>query len=196
MKTLKFSSIIWSAALVFCACGDSNSDMTGVAASFVEPESSNSLSNESTVVNQGTTSNQNNEVVNQSSSAENQSSSNSQAPATEEQTVVEQTVSDPVQVSENSLDPVISFANGSVTIANDNGCITQSEKTITLTCEGNYQLTGKSSDNQVIVNAGSSDKVYVEAMTQLVKEQMEKVVHLSIPLIAEVGTADNWKDAH
>ena len=154
MKTLKFSSIIWSAALVFCACGDSASDTTGVAASFVEPESTNSSSNESTTVNQG-------EADNQSSTTENQSSSNNQTSVTEEQTVVEQTASDPVQVSENSGDPVISFANGSVTIANDNGCITQSEKTITLTCEGNYQLTGKSSDNQVIVNAGSSDKVYL-----------------------------------
>ena len=154
MKTLKFSSIIWSAALVFCACGDSASDTTGVAASFVEPESTNSSSNESTTINQG-------EADNQSSTTENQSSSNNQTSVTEEQTVVKQTASDPVQVSENSGDPVISFANGSVTIANDNGCITQSEKTITLTCEGNYQLTGKSSDNQVIVNAGSSDKVYL-----------------------------------
>ena len=36
----------------------------------------------------------------------------------------------------------------------------------------------------------------VESMSHLVKEQMEQVVQLSVPLIAEVGVADNWKDAH
>ena len=161
MKTLKLSNIILSAALVFCACGDSGSDTTGVAANFVETETSNNSSNESTTVNQGGTETQNNEVVNQSSTTENQSSSNNQTSVTEEQTVVEQTASDPVLVSEISGDPVIAFANGSVSIANDNGCIVQEEKTITINCQGNYQLTGSSSDNQVIVNAGSSDKVYL-----------------------------------
>lgn len=35
-----------------------------------------------------------------------------------------------------------------------------------------------------------------EKLAQLIKEQMESVVQLSVPLIAETGTADNWKDAH
>ncbi|MGN1063526.1 MAG: DNA polymerase, partial [Alphaproteobacteria bacterium] len=30
----------------------------------------------------------------------------------------------------------------------------------------------------------------------IIKNAMENVVHLSVPLIAEVGIADNWKEAH
>ncbi len=36
----------------------------------------------------------------------------------------------------------------------------------------------------------------VEQTTQLVKQAMEQVVGLSLPLITEVGIGDNWKDAH
>ncbi len=35
-----------------------------------------------------------------------------------------------------------------------------------------------------------------ESLAKLVKEQMENVVQLSVPLIAETGIATNWKDAH
>ena len=64
-------------------------------------------------------------------------------------------------VSEISGDPVITFTNASVSVSNDNGCIAQNEKTITISCQGNYQLTGSSNDNQIIVNAGSTDNVYL-----------------------------------
>ena len=40
-----------------------------------------------------------------------------------------------------------------------------------------------------------ADKDIPEA-TKLIKQIMESVVHLSVPLIAEVGVAQNWKDAH
>ncbi len=36
----------------------------------------------------------------------------------------------------------------------------------------------------------------VEATSKLVKTAMEQVIGLSLPLIAEVGIGDNWKDAH
>ena len=36
----------------------------------------------------------------------------------------------------------------------------------------------------------------VDATTKLVKTAMEQVIGLSLPLIAEVGIGDNWKDAH
>lgn len=151
MKT-KFLKIIWSAALVFCSCGDSGSDSLGVAAqSAVETNSSNEST---TVSNQGSASDNQTAVDNQSSAANNQT-------ANDEQIIIEQVASDPVEVAEIIGDPIISFDNGTVAIANDNGCIAQEEKSVTITCQGNYQLTGSSSDNQVIVNAGSSDKVYL-----------------------------------
>lgn len=36
----------------------------------------------------------------------------------------------------------------------------------------------------------------VTQASELIKEAMEKVVHLSVPLVAEVGVGDNWKEAH
>lgn len=36
----------------------------------------------------------------------------------------------------------------------------------------------------------------IEATATLVKKAMEQVIALSIPLVAEVGIGDNWKDAH
>ncbi len=36
----------------------------------------------------------------------------------------------------------------------------------------------------------------VDYATSIIKNTMENVIQLSVPLIAEVGVADNWKDAH
>lgn len=36
----------------------------------------------------------------------------------------------------------------------------------------------------------------VEALSQLVKEQMESACTLSVPLTAEVGVGHNWLQAH
>ena len=153
MKTLKFSNIVWCAALTLCACGDSSVDSTGIVA----PNAAESDSaGETTVV-----SNPESSSDNQGSTTENQSSVSTEQSSSTEEVVVEQVASDPVMVSEISGDPVITFTNASVSVSNDNGCIAQNEKTITISCQGNYQLTGSSNDNQIIVNAGSTDKVYL-----------------------------------
>jgi DNA polymerase-1 len=36
----------------------------------------------------------------------------------------------------------------------------------------------------------------IESAKQIIKENMEKVIKLSIPLVAEIGVAENWLDAH
>ena len=146
MKSKKFSYVVWSVALALCACGDSASEVTGFDTESVVEESSSSK-NSTDSAQESVTENQNTSSANQGSS--------------ETQEIIEQVITDLVDVSEISGDPVIRFSNGSVAIENDNGCISQNEKVVTLTCEGNYQLTGSSTDNQVVVNAGSSDKVYL-----------------------------------
>ena len=146
MKSKKFSYVVWSVALALCACGDTASEVTGFDTESVVEESSSSK-NSTDSAQESVTENQNTSSANQGSS--------------ETQEIIEQVITDLVDVSEISGDPVIRFSNGSVAIENDNGCISQNEKVVTLTCEGNYQLTGSSTDNQVVVNAGSSDKVYL-----------------------------------
>ena len=36
----------------------------------------------------------------------------------------------------------------------------------------------------------------IQRATEIIKSTMENVVKLSVPLIAEVDVADNWKEAH
>ncbi len=36
----------------------------------------------------------------------------------------------------------------------------------------------------------------IEKAQRIIKENMEKVIHLSVPLVAEVGIGHNWRDAH
>ena len=139
MKLLKSTYFICAATLALCACGDTSSGSTGTEA-------------ESTVVTDSTT--------------EGSESTPVLTPSTPSTPTIPQEdsepeVSEPVDVSEISGDPVITFDNSATTIENDNGCVSEKEKVVTIYCAGNYQLTGKSSDNQVIVNAGSTDKVYL-----------------------------------
>ncbi|SHL82576.1 protein of unknown function [Fibrobacter sp. UWT2] len=137
MKTLNFTHFICGIALVFSACGDTSSTTGTDTTNVVEKDS---ISTDSVV-----------ETV---------TASEQGAPASIP-SVPEQEASEPVDVTEISGDPVIKFDNGTVTIENNNDCISQKEKAVTIYCAGNYQLTGKSSDNQVVVNASSTDKVYL-----------------------------------
>lgn len=76
---------------------------------------------------------------------------------TSSQAIIEQEPSDPVNISSIEGDPVIQFATGTVNIENNNGCITQEDKAIIISCSGNYQLTGNSTDNQIQVNTADTD---------------------------------------
>ena len=35
-----------------------------------------------------------------------------------------------------------------------------------------------------------------EAMTALVKEQMEQVISLKVPLVVDIGLGNNWEEVH
>ncbi|WP_405342162.1 carbohydrate-binding domain-containing protein [Fibrobacter sp.] len=140
MKLLKSTLFVCGTALALCACGDSSSNATTATEA------------ESTVVTDSTTEGSESTPV---------STPSTPSTPTIPQEDSEPEVSEPVDVSEISGDPVITFDNSTTTIENDNGCVSEKEKVVTIYCAGNYQLTGKSSDNQVIVNAGSTDKVYL-----------------------------------
>lgn len=106
---------------------------------------------------------------------------------------------DPIDISEISGFPTITFANNNVTIANDNSCIAQSEKTITITCAGNYQLTGSSVDNQVIVAAQSTDKVYLYINNLQLASANDAPIYVQnaekVFLILPDGTTNTLEDA-
>lgn len=137
MKTLNYTHLICGIALVFSACGDTSSNTTETETmSVTEADSVAVSTSESTAV------------------------SEQNAPASIP-SATEQEAAEPIDVSEISGDPVIRFENDSVSIENDNDCISYKEKTVTIYCQGNYQLTGSSKDNQVIVNASNTDKVYL-----------------------------------
>ena len=141
MKLLKSTLFVCGSALALCACGDSSSNAT----TATEAEATETAST----------------VATDSTSKSTSETSETATTPTIPQDNSEPEVSEPVDVSEISGDPVITFDNSTVAIENDNGCISQKDKSITISCAGNYQLTGKSSDNQVIVNAASTDKVYL-----------------------------------
>lgn len=145
MKLLKSTLFVCGSALALCACGDSSSNAT----TATEAEATETITETAST------------VVTDSTSKSTSETSETATTPTIPQDVSEPEVSEPVDVSEISGNPVITFDNGTVSIQNDNGCITLKENVVNIYCAGNYQLTGKSSDNQVIVNAGSTDKVYL-----------------------------------
>jgi len=64
-------------------------------------------------------------------------------------------------VSLDGSETTITFSGTDATVTNDNGCLTKGDKSITVTCSGNYYLQGTATDFQVIVStaAGDSGKV-------------------------------------
>ena len=139
MKSLNYTRLICGIALLLSACSDTASNTTGA-------EATNVSETDSVAVTASTT----------EAAAVSEQGSSISIPSESEQEAAE-----PVDVSAIAGDPIIRFENESVSVENDNGCITYKEKSVNIYCQGNYQLTGNSSDNQVIVNAASTDKVYL-----------------------------------
>lgn len=133
MKSLNYTQLICGIALLLSACGDTDSSTTSIDSTNVTE--ADSLAEATT---------------------ESKQSSSISIPSASEQEAAE-----PVDVSAIADDPLIRFENDSISVENDNGCITYKERVVNIYCQGNYQLTGNSSDNQVIVNAASTDKVYL-----------------------------------
>ena len=139
MKSLNYTRLICGIALLLSACSDTANNTTGA-------EATNVSETDSVAVTDSTT----------EAAAVSEQSTSISIPSASEQEAAE-----PVDVSAIADDPIIRFENESVSVENDNGCITYKEKSVNIYCQGNYQLTGNSSDNQVIVNAASTDKVYL-----------------------------------
>lgn len=60
-------------------------------------------------------------------------------------------------VNLNGDETTLTFSGSDVTIANDNGCLKKEVASVTVSCSGNYYLTGSASDFQVIVNTADND---------------------------------------
>lgn len=60
-------------------------------------------------------------------------------------------------VNLNGDETTLTFSGSDVTIANDNGCLKKEAAAVTVSCSGNYYLTGSASDFQVIVNTADND---------------------------------------
>ena len=156
MKLLKLTSFVCGTALALSACGDSSSNATTATETEATETASTVVTDSTSKSTSGTS-----ESAPVSTPATTTEASETATTPTIPQDESEPEVSEPVDVSEISGDPVITFDNGTIAIENDNGCISQKDKSITISCAGNYQLTGKSNDNQIIVNAAGTDKVYL-----------------------------------
>lgn len=60
-------------------------------------------------------------------------------------------------VSFDGSETTITFSGTDATVTNDNGCLTKGDKSITVTCSGNYYLQGTATDFQVIVSTAAGD---------------------------------------
>ena len=60
-------------------------------------------------------------------------------------------------VSLDGSETTITFNGTDATVTNDNGCLTKGDKSITVTCSGNYYLQGTATDFQVIVSTAATD---------------------------------------
>ena len=60
-------------------------------------------------------------------------------------------------VSLDGSETTIAFNGTDATVTNDNGCLTKGDKSLTVTCSGNYYLQGTASDFQVIVSTAATD---------------------------------------
>lgn len=101
------------------------------------------------------------EVEVSSSSAATEASSSSEVVAASSSSIISQSSSSAVSGTNDGGDPEIVFASSGITINNDNECIETSDNYVTITCAGNYYLSGSSDDFQVVVAAGDDDKVYL-----------------------------------
>lgn len=60
--------------------------------------------------------------------------------------------------------------------------------------QGNDEIKMIMQVHDELVFEVKADKI--EHYSQLIKTEMEKVISLKVPLIAEVGVGDNWDEAH
>ena len=60
-------------------------------------------------------------------------------------------------VALDGSETTIALNGTDATVTNDNGCLTKGDKSITVTCSGNYYLQGSATDFQIIVSTAATD---------------------------------------
>ena len=81
---------------------------------------------------------------------------------TSDQEVIEQVVADAVVYKEAEGDLKLTFGESGLSVQNDeNSCVSVNGTVATISCAGNYYLSGKSSNFQVVVAASSEALVYL-----------------------------------
>ena len=191
-----------SLALLSSCSDDSVSPAAVSNSEIVDDGSESSASSDSPqFVSEGTDISSSGAVLESSSGTMAVSSSDSESPASSAAVATSSSATSNGQTSDddNDLDDsqtldgsqvLLKVAGTSATVENNNGCVTVEEKSATITCPGDYYVTGESSDFQVVVNTPGTENegntgIYLYNVTLkssnspiLVKNADKAVLHL------------------
>jgi hypothetical protein len=197
-----------SLALLSSCSDDSVSPAAGSNSEIVDDGSESSASSDSPqFVSEGTDISSSGAVLESSSGTMAVSSSDSALPTSSTTPTSSATIASSSSVvsnsqttdDENDLDDsqtldgsqvLLKVAGTSATVENNNGCVTVEEKSATITCPGDYYVSGESSDFQVVVNTPGTENegntgIYLTNATLkssnspiLVKNADKAVLHL------------------
>lgn len=139
-------ALIFGCGIAMTACSSSTDSVTAASA---EDDSTTTETSAASTETSGT-------------STTSSTSGTSAASGTSSSSVTSQATSSAVVYTESDEDLVMTFSTSGLTVSNDvNSCVTVDGNLATITCAGNYYMTGSSDDFQVLVDADTSSKVYL-----------------------------------